>query len=219
MPVPRLCDIPPRAACAPRQHQQSHARQTYIISYTSSPCLLPQPSLCSPAVLTPLSHCPVLHSDVPNPIQPLPTASAPWWQGGTGGTGGRAALVAPSWLGVSAHFISFPSTCQATENVPPSPAASCVTWVSPGPSGRQAGPAAGSAQASSDAKRHQASPGSGSHLRFGVYGVLPSMPTCSRACGAQQGRGSWALVAHPLPLSPGMTPSISMLHGKAGGNV
>lgn len=62
------------------------------------------------------------------------------------------ALVAPSWLGVSAHFISFPSTCQATENVPPSPAASCVTCVSPGPPGRQAGPAAGSAQASRDAE-------------------------------------------------------------------
>jgi len=45
-------------------------------------------------------------------MQPLPAARTPQWQGGTGG---RVALVAPSWLGASAHFIPFlPRSLRAT---------------------------------------------------------------------------------------------------------
>lgn len=141
--------------------------------------------------------------------------------------GGRVALVAlvagRHWShppGLVSQHISFPSLPPARPqrmcHPPQQPAAS--PGCPQGHQGVRLAPQPGVPKPAVT-QRHQASPGSGSHLRFGVYGVLPSMPTCSRACGAQQGRGSWALVAHPLPLSPGMTPSISMLHGKAGGNV
>lgn len=128
------------------------------------------------------------------------------------------ALGSPSWLGVSAYFISFSSTCQATEDVPPSPEASCVTCVSPGPAGRQAGPAAGSAQASRDA---EAPSKPREWLLAQVWGSWGSAlhAHLQQCLWGQAGRAGCTLLAHPVPLSPSMTPRISILHGEAGCNV
>lgn len=120
--------------------------------------------------------------------------------------GGRVALVAPSWLGISAHFVPFP--CRGACATCPRSQLGHLRAPGATQAGRRAGPAAWSAQASGDTERHRASPGRGFHVGFGFWGILPRMPTRNSACGARQGRGGSTPLDHPPPLPTGMSPPI-----------